>query len=99
MLIFFSGRFCKYDFGEVKNLEIYGQTYPPSYEINNIHVPVATYWGDNDWLAEPTVSNGGYWPRWFKITRFINPLSMLEINIINLLYFRMFSSLLHNFPI
>ena len=74
MLIFFSGRFCKYDFGEVKNLEIYGQTYPPSYEINNIHVPVATYWGDNDWLAEPTVSNGGYWPRWFKITRFIKVL-------------------------
>jgi len=49
-----SGRFCKYDYGASKNMEKYGHEDPPEYDIKNIDIPIATYWGDNDWLAEPT---------------------------------------------
>jgi len=52
-----SGRFCKYDFGETKNMEVYGQKDPPIYDIKNIDCPIVTYWSDIDWLAEPTVRN------------------------------------------
>ena len=50
------GNFAKYDFGAAKNVEIYRQPEPPHYDIEQINVPVITYWGDNDWLVEPTVS-------------------------------------------
>ena len=56
-ILFFSGLFCKYDFGETKNEQIYGQKSPPEYKIKAIKCPVVTYWGDNDWLVEPTVRN------------------------------------------
>ena len=41
-------------------MEKYGQEHPPIYDIKNIDIPIATYWGDNDWLAEPTVSRYPY---------------------------------------
>ena len=37
-------------------MEKYGQERPPEYDIKGINIPIATYWGDNDWLAEPIVS-------------------------------------------
>ena len=36
---------------------MYGQKNPPEYDIKAIKCPVVTYWGDNDWLVEPTVRN------------------------------------------
>ena len=54
--LYYLGLFCKYDFGEIKNQEKYGQKNPPEYEVEAIKLPVVTYWGDNDWLVEPTVS-------------------------------------------
>ena len=36
--------------------EIYGQEYPPSYSLDVITSPVATYWSLNDWLASPSVT-------------------------------------------
>ena len=50
-----SDKFCQYDWGEKKNLEIYGQKDPPEYDLSLITAPVALYWSDNDWLAEPVV--------------------------------------------
>ena len=37
-------------------MEIYGQDEPPEYDVTQITAPVALYWSDNDWLAEPVVS-------------------------------------------
>jgi len=48
-----SGRFCYYDFGKHENIEKYGVHPPPSFNVENITIPIVTYWGDNDWLAEP----------------------------------------------
>jgi len=48
-----SDKFCRYDFGPEKNLEVYGQEEPPEYDVTQITAPVALYWSDNDWLAEP----------------------------------------------
>ena len=48
-------KFCRYDFGPEKNNEIYGQDEPPEYDVTQITAPVALYWSDNDWLAEPVV--------------------------------------------
>lgn len=50
-----SGKFAHYDHGKVKNQEIYGQDKPPEYNISALTVPVATYWSQNDWLAQPMV--------------------------------------------
>ena len=51
----FLGRFCYYDFGKHENIEKYGVHPPPSFHVENITIPIVTYWGDNDWLAEPVV--------------------------------------------
>ena len=52
-----AGKFCHYDHGRRKNNEIYGQPEPPEYEINMTTAPVAVYWSENDWLADPVVSS------------------------------------------
>ena len=36
---------------------MYGQDTPPDYDLSKVTAPVALYWGDNDWLAQQTVSN------------------------------------------
>ena len=48
-------RFCAFDYGD-RNQEIYGQDTPPDYDLDKVTAPVALYWGDNDWLAQQTVS-------------------------------------------
>ena len=35
-------------------MKYYNQTTPPLYDITQVKVPVALYWGQNDWLADPT---------------------------------------------
>ena len=50
-----TGRFCRYDHGRKENIEKYGVHPPPGYDLEKVTFPVATYWGDNDWLAEPVV--------------------------------------------
>lgn len=37
-----------------KNREHYGQDTPPLYNATAMTVPVALYWAQNDWLADPT---------------------------------------------
>ena len=48
-------RFCAFDYKD-RNQEIYGQDTPPDYDLAKVTAPVALYWGDNDWLAQQTVS-------------------------------------------
>ena len=55
MIESFLGRFCCYDFGKHENIEKYGVHPPPSFNLENVTIPIVTYWGDNDWLAEPVV--------------------------------------------
>ena len=51
----FLERFCAFDYKD-RNQEIYGQDTPPDYDLAKVTAPVALYWGDNDWLAQQTVS-------------------------------------------
>ncbi|XP_021951739.1 lipase 3 [Folsomia candida] len=48
-----SGQFQKYDFGEEKNLLVYGSPVPPVYDWTKMTAPVALYWAQNDWLGVP----------------------------------------------
>ncbi|XP_062510288.1 gastric triacylglycerol lipase-like isoform X2 [Corticium candelabrum] len=51
-----SGKFQKYDFGSSKaNADHYnGMTTPPMYNLTDFYVPVYTYAGSNDWIADPS---------------------------------------------
>jgi pimeloyl-ACP methyl ester carboxylesterase len=49
-----SKNFQMYDFGSAeKNMQAYNQTTPPLYDVRGIRTPVALYWADEDWLADP----------------------------------------------
>lgn len=48
-----SGKFRQYDYGSKKNRVIYNATEPPEYNLFNITVPIALFYADNDWLADP----------------------------------------------
>ena len=52
-----SKTFTHYDYGEDGNLEHYGDTVPPLFDMRAVTVPISSYWSDNDWLAQPAVSN------------------------------------------
>lgn len=51
-----TGNFQMYDYGS-KNIEKYNQTTAPLYNLTKVNVPVALYWADKDWLADPTDVN------------------------------------------
>ncbi|KAG7170966.1 Lipase 3-like 2 [Homarus americanus] len=53
-ILFLIWKFQKYDFGTLGNLRQYGSLSPPSYNLSRVTVPVALFWSDNDWLADPT---------------------------------------------
>jgi len=46
-------KFAHYDFGKEGNNERYGQDHPPEFSVEAMKVPVASYWSQNDWLAQP----------------------------------------------
>ncbi|KAL6067301.1 Hydrolase, alpha/beta fold domain containing protein [Balamuthia mandrillaris] len=49
-----TGRFCRYDHGPKKNMEIYNSTEPPSYQISQLaNVPLAIFYGGQDKLTTP----------------------------------------------
>ncbi|CAG9134874.1 unnamed protein product [Plutella xylostella] len=52
-----NGRFCRYDFGEKKNMEYYNSPTPPDYDLSQVSVPVSMFAGGNDWLSDPTDVN------------------------------------------
>ena len=45
-----------FDHGKRQNRKIYGQDKPPIYSIDKVTAPVAAYYGENDWMADPEVS-------------------------------------------
>lgn len=49
-----SSKFQMFDYGSAeKNRQHYGTDTPPQYNASAITVPLALYWGGNDWLADP----------------------------------------------
>ncbi|XP_068748614.1 gastric triacylglycerol lipase-like [Montipora capricornis] len=51
--LFNSKKFQKYDYGRSGNREQYGQHKPPTYNLQEVDLPVALYSGSDDWLANP----------------------------------------------
>ncbi|CAH3018896.1 unnamed protein product [Porites evermanni] len=53
--MYISKKFQMYDYGSSEeNKKHYGQPTPPQYNASDMTVPVALYWAQNDWLADPT---------------------------------------------
>ena len=50
------GRFARYDYGIIGNMQHYKQRTPPSYNMAAITAPVVLMWGEQDFLADPTVT-------------------------------------------
>jgi len=49
-----SKNFCAFDYGNAEdNQAHYGQETPPDYDLTKVTVPVALYWSEADWLAQP----------------------------------------------
>ena len=48
-----SKTFQMYDYGS-DNILHYNQSTAPFYDVKNIKIPVALYYGQDDWLADPT---------------------------------------------
>jgi pimeloyl-ACP methyl ester carboxylesterase len=49
-----NGKFQMYDYASAsENMKHYNQTTPPLYDLTQVKVPVALYWGQQDWLADP----------------------------------------------
>lgn len=49
------GYFRQYDYGFVKNLQIYKTKSPPAYNLSNVQVPIGLFHGYNDLLAATAV--------------------------------------------
>lgn len=45
-----SGKFRRFDYGD-NNIEIYNETSPPDYKLDNISVPMFIYHGGNDFIV------------------------------------------------
>ncbi|XP_050514295.1 lipase 3-like isoform X2 [Diabrotica virgifera virgifera] len=49
-----SHRFCRYDFGLLKNNKIYmGRLTPPDYELEKIRASITLIFSKNDWMSSP----------------------------------------------
>nr|CAI5863806.1 unnamed protein product [Callosobruchus analis] len=48
-----SGHFRQYDYGVLRNLEVYNQSNPPDYDISKVTCPVALLYGTNDRNTAP----------------------------------------------
>nr|XP_023020513.1 lipase 1-like [Leptinotarsa decemlineata] len=51
---YLTGEFRNYDYDIERNMEVYGQPYPPTYNLTQIPVPMSIFLGANDWLATET---------------------------------------------
>lgn len=48
-----SGHFRQFDHGYIENMIRYKQFSPPDYNLSNINTPIAVYYAQDDWLADP----------------------------------------------
>ncbi|PNF31184.1 Lipase 3 [Cryptotermes secundus] len=46
-----SGKFQEFDYGPVKNMEYYGQSEPPDYNLKNISAPMSLHYGTGDLIV------------------------------------------------
>lgn len=53
---FVTDQFGQYDYGD-KNLNHYNADSPPLYNLSSIQVPITVFYGVNDLLANPKVSD------------------------------------------
>ncbi|CAL1684019.1 unnamed protein product [Lasius platythorax] len=49
--VYQSDKFRQYDYGLLKNLFMYHSPEPPNYDLANITVPIALFYGSNDWIV------------------------------------------------
>ncbi|XP_077509459.1 lipase 3-like [Amblyomma americanum] len=49
--VYKNGRFAKFDYGEQRNVDIYGQATPPEYDLRRVSAPVALFWTEGDALV------------------------------------------------
>ena len=61
-------------------MKVYGQTDPPEYKVEDVNVPIATYWGENDYLASKEVGivGSGYAYSSFQISTYYFTQKYLE---------------------
>lgn len=52
-----SARFLQFDHKQLRNMELYNQTTPPSYQLSNIAVRIHFLYGTNDFMASYFVRN------------------------------------------
>lgn len=52
----FLGKFQQFDYGYVKNMEHYGQSEPPDYNVKNITALISLQYGTGDLIVSPEVS-------------------------------------------
>merc|ERR1719159_2213849 len=45
--------FRRFDYGSLKNMQVYGQRIPPNYNLSAYRVPTALFVADGDLLADP----------------------------------------------
>ncbi|XP_072050942.1 gastric triacylglycerol lipase-like [Amphiura filiformis] len=50
----YAKNFAMFDYGPLGNLAHYGQVRPPLYDVSEIDIPVALFYGSDDFLADPT---------------------------------------------
>ncbi|XP_029158385.1 lipase 3-like [Nylanderia fulva] len=50
-----SCKFRQYDYGAMKNLIMYKSVEPPEYNLSNIALPMAIYYGNNDLMVAPII--------------------------------------------
>ncbi|CAL7948812.1 unnamed protein product [Xylocopa violacea] len=48
-----SGSFRKFDYGPTENLNIYGSTQPPKYDLEKVKAPIIIFYSGNDFLTDP----------------------------------------------
>ncbi|XP_030024911.1 lipase 3-like [Manduca sexta] len=48
-----SCNFQQFDYGQKKNIQMYGNKTAPPYYLERVKAPVFIFYGDNDWLVDP----------------------------------------------
>ncbi|XP_050509824.1 lipase 3 isoform X2 [Diabrotica virgifera virgifera] len=56
-----NGLFSQYDYGMIKNKQIYNSIKPPIYDLSNVTVPVALFYGQNDLISTSALNGKIRW--------------------------------------
>jgi hypothetical protein len=56
IMVYCVGEFQEFDYGPMKNMEYYGQSEPPNYNLKNITAPMSLHYGTGDLLVSLEVS-------------------------------------------